>query len=117
MQQCVVGEAVGRAGSAVWQWERRARCPHHATVANLEAVLELEPGSLAKLLGFGGQIEANWEIRRVRLYSSRDAAGLQDLMLDPRWSSEGLFASLKVPPPAEHDTASRVTVPQLDAEA
>src|SRR6266545_1863462 len=41
---------------------------------------------------FGGQIEANWEIRQVRLCSSRDAAGLQDLMLDPRWSNEGLFA-------------------------
>jgi hypothetical protein len=41
---------------------------------------------------FGGQIEANWEIRRVRLYSSRDAVGLQDLMLDlglPRFDGQG----------------------------
>jgi hypothetical protein len=67
---------------------------------------------------FGGQIEANWEIRRVRLYSSRDAAGLQDLMLDPRWSSEGLFAFVEgLRRLAELDTASRVTVPELDAEA
>jgi hypothetical protein len=67
---------------------------------------------------FGGQVEANWEIRRVRLYSSRDAAGLQDLMLDPRWSSEGLFAFVEgLRRLAELDTASRVTVPELDAEA
>jgi transcriptional regulator with XRE-family HTH domain len=67
---------------------------------------------------FGGQVEANWEIRRVRLYSSRDAAGLQDLVLDPRWSSEGLFAFVEgLRRLAELDTASRVTVPELDAEA
>jgi hypothetical protein len=67
---------------------------------------------------FGGQIEANWEIRRVRLYSSRDAAGLQDLTLDPRWSSEGLFAFVEgLRRLVELDTASRVTVPELDAEA
>jgi hypothetical protein len=67
---------------------------------------------------FGGQIEANWEIRRVRLYSSRDAAGLQDLMHDPRWSNEGLFAFIEgLRRLAELDTASRVTVPEIDAEA
>jgi hypothetical protein len=67
---------------------------------------------------FGGQIEANWEIRQVRLYSSRDAAGLQDLMLDPRWSNEGLFAFVEgLRRLAELDTASRVTVPEIDAEA
>jgi hypothetical protein len=67
---------------------------------------------------FGGQIEANWEIRQVRLYSSRDAAGLQDLMLDPQWSNEGLFAFIEgLRRLAELDTASRVTVPEIDAEA
>jgi hypothetical protein len=67
---------------------------------------------------FGGQIEANWEIRRVRLYSSRDAAGLQDLMLDSRWSNEGLFAFVEgLRRLAEMDPASRVTVPKIDAEA
>jgi hypothetical protein len=30
-----------------------------------------------------GQIEANWEMARVRRYSSRDAAGLQALAADP----------------------------------
>ena len=52
LSQRVVGEAVGRTGSAVWQWEEGRGAPDHATVANLEAVLELEPGSLAKLLGY-----------------------------------------------------------------
>jgi hypothetical protein len=67
---------------------------------------------------FGGQIEANWEIRRVRLYSSRDAAGLQDLMLDPRWSNEGLFAFIEgLRRLAELDTASRVAIPEIDVEA
>jgi Helix-turn-helix domain len=67
---------------------------------------------------FGGQIEANWEIRQVRLYSSRDAAGLQDLMLDPRWSNEGLFAFVEgLRRLVELDTASRVTLPEIDAEA
>jgi len=67
---------------------------------------------------FGGQIEANWEIRRVRLYSSRDAAGLQDLLLDPRWSNEGLFAFIEgLRRLAELDIASRVTVPAIDVRA
>jgi Helix-turn-helix domain len=67
---------------------------------------------------FGGQIEANWEIRQVRLHSSRDAGGLQDLILDPRWSNEGLFAFLEgLRRLAELDTAARVTVPEIDAEA
>ena len=52
LSQRVVGEAVGRTGNAVWQWEEGRGAPDHATVANLEAVLELEPGSLAKLLGY-----------------------------------------------------------------
>jgi transcriptional regulator with XRE-family HTH domain len=52
LSQRVVGEAVGRTGSAVWQWEEGRGAPDHTTVANLEAVLELEPGSLAKLLGY-----------------------------------------------------------------
>jgi hypothetical protein len=39
-------------------------------------------------------------------------------MLDPRWSSEGLFAFVEgLRRLAELDTASRVTVPELDAEA
>jgi transcriptional regulator with XRE-family HTH domain len=44
---------------------------------------------------YGGQVEANWEMERIRRYSSRDTAGLQALITDPRWSNEGLFAFLE----------------------
>ena len=67
---------------------------------------------------FGGQLEANWEIERVKMYSSRDAAGLQDLLVDPRWSNEGLFAFMEgLRRLAELDTASRVSVPEIHVEA
>jgi hypothetical protein len=44
---------------------------------------------------YGGQVEANWEMERIRRYSSHDTAGLQALITDPRWSNEGLFAFLE----------------------
>jgi transcriptional regulator with XRE-family HTH domain len=52
LSQRAVGEAVGRTGSAVWQWEEGRGAPDEATVTKLEAVLELELGSLARLLGY-----------------------------------------------------------------
>jgi hypothetical protein len=64
---------------------------------------------------FGSEIEANWEIERIRLYSSRDTSGLRDLMLDPRWSNEGLFAfSQGLRRLAELDRTQRVAAPQID---
>jgi transcriptional regulator with XRE-family HTH domain len=64
---------------------------------------------------FGGQIETNWEIERIRLYSSRDPTGLRELMLDPRWSNEGLFAfSEGLRRLAELDTARRVAAPTIN---
>ena len=44
---------------------------------------------------YGGRVEANWEMERIRRFSSLDAAGIQALILDPRWSNEGLFAFLE----------------------
>ena len=41
---------------------------------------------------FGGQVEANWESEGLRRYSSQDREGLVDLIHDPAWSNEGLFA-------------------------
>jgi transcriptional regulator with XRE-family HTH domain len=52
LSQRAVGEAVGRTGSAVWQWEEGRGAPDHTTVTKLEAVMGLESGSLAKLLGY-----------------------------------------------------------------
>jgi transcriptional regulator with XRE-family HTH domain len=67
---------------------------------------------------FGGQVEANWEIARIRRYSSRDTAGLQALAMDPRWSNEGLFAFLEgLRRLAELDTVSRLALPRIDVEA
>jgi transcriptional regulator with XRE-family HTH domain len=52
LSQRAVGEAVGRTGSAVWQWEEGRGAPDPATVTKLEAALGLEADSLAKLLGY-----------------------------------------------------------------
>ena len=52
LSQRAVAAAVGRTGSAVWQWEEGRGAPDQATVAKLEEVLGLESGSLAKLLGY-----------------------------------------------------------------
>ena len=41
---------------------------------------------------FGGDISANWESESLRQYSSLDPEGLSDLLTDPNWSNEGLFA-------------------------
>jgi transcriptional regulator with XRE-family HTH domain len=67
---------------------------------------------------FSGQIEANWEMARVRRYSSRDTASLQALAVDPRWSNEGLFAFLEgLRRLAELDTVSRVALPEIEVGA
>jgi hypothetical protein len=44
---------------------------------------------------YGGKVNANWELEQIQLYSSRDTAGLQALIMDRRWSNEGLFAFLE----------------------
>jgi hypothetical protein len=67
---------------------------------------------------FGGQLQANWEVERIRLYSSRDTASLRDLLRDPQWSNEGLFAfSEGLRRLAELDTTQRVATPFIDVEA
>ena len=67
---------------------------------------------------FGGQLQANWEVERIRLYSSRDTASLRDLMRDPQWSNEGLFVfSEGLRRLAELDTTQRVAAPFIDVEA
>jgi transcriptional regulator with XRE-family HTH domain len=67
---------------------------------------------------YSGQIEANWEMARVRRYSSRDTASLQALAADPRWSNEGLFAFIEgLRRLAELDTVSRVALPDIEVGA
>jgi transcriptional regulator with XRE-family HTH domain len=52
LSQRAVGEAVGRTGSAVWQWEEGRGAPDQAIVAKLEKVLRLEPDTHARPLGY-----------------------------------------------------------------
>jgi hypothetical protein len=64
---------------------------------------------------FGNQIETNWEIERIRLYSSRDPAGLRELMVEPKWSNEGLFAfSEGLRRLVALDTSQRVAAPAIE---
>lgn len=44
---------------------------------------------------YGGHIEANWESSGLRLYSSLDRELLSELIVDERWSNEGLFALMQ----------------------
>jgi hypothetical protein len=67
---------------------------------------------------YGGQVEANWEMDRIRRYSSRDTAGLQAVATDPRWSNEGLFAFLEgLRRLAERGSVSRLALPKIELEA
>jgi transcriptional regulator with XRE-family HTH domain len=67
---------------------------------------------------YGGQVEANWEMERIRRYSSRDTAGLQALATDPRWSNEGLFAFIEgLRRLGELGNVSRLALPKIELEA
>ncbi|MGH4011292.1 MAG: helix-turn-helix transcriptional regulator [Pseudonocardiaceae bacterium] len=44
---------------------------------------------------YGGHIEANWESAGLRLYSSLDRELISELVVDERWSNEGLFALIQ----------------------
>jgi hypothetical protein len=44
---------------------------------------------------YGHLLEANWETMRLQRYSSLDHDGLLRLMVDDRWSNEGLFALIE----------------------
>jgi transcriptional regulator with XRE-family HTH domain len=77
LSQRVVGETVGRTGSAVWQWEEGRGAPDQATVAKLEAVLGLEPGTLAGPLGY------------VTAGADRSISVVEALNADPRLNDSG----------------------------
>jgi transcriptional regulator with XRE-family HTH domain len=66
---------------------------------------------------YGGRVEANWEMERIRRYSSLDAAGIQALILDPRWSNEGLFAFLEgLRRLGELGNLSRLALPTIEVQ-
>jgi transcriptional regulator with XRE-family HTH domain len=52
LSQRQLGNAAGVSKAAVSQWEVGRSLPIPATVPNLERALELEPGTLSRLLGY-----------------------------------------------------------------
>ena len=65
---------------------------------------------------FGGQIEANWESDGLRRYSSLDRDLLTELIHDPSWSNEGLFALLQGFRRLALTGEDRVDLPTIDWE-
>jgi hypothetical protein len=63
---------------------------------------------------YGGQIEANWESMSLRQYSSLDSESLAELVHDPAWSNEGMFALLQGLRRLEQIGGSRVNVPAIE---
>ena len=63
---------------------------------------------------YGGQIEANWESLALRQYSSLDSDSLIELILDPAWTNEGLFALLQGLRRLKQIRGSRVNVPSIE---
>lgn len=44
---------------------------------------------------FGGRIEANWESSNLQRYSTRDPERIAELLEDPAWNNEGVFAFMQ----------------------
>jgi hypothetical protein len=63
---------------------------------------------------YGGQIEANWESMALRQYSSLDSESLAELVHDPAWSNEGLFALMQGLRRLKQIGGSRVNVPAIE---
>jgi hypothetical protein len=62
---------------------------------------------------YGDRVQANWEAKRLHCYSTRHPERISDLIADPRWSNEGLFALLEgLRSLATHDP-SRVSLPPI----
>ena len=65
---------------------------------------------------FGGAIQANWETEGVRRYSSLDHDQLAELIEDPAWSNEGLFAFCQAIRRLAQLGGDRVNLPPIDLE-
>lgn len=63
---------------------------------------------------YGGQIEANWESMSLRQYSSLDCESLAELVHDPAWSNEGMFALLQGLRRLKQIGGSRVNMPAVE---
>lgn len=66
----------------------------------------------------GGACLPNWEAEEVQTYSSLDAFALAELVADPRWTEEGLFALVEGLRGLARQHAGRVSIPpQLEVVA
>jgi hypothetical protein len=63
---------------------------------------------------YGDRIEGNWETMQLRCYSSRDTNGLTQLVDDPTWSNEGLFAFIEGLRRLRQRRSPRVAIPRID---
>jgi hypothetical protein len=63
---------------------------------------------------YGGQVEANWESMALRQYSSLDSESLGELVHDPAWSNEGLFALMQGLRRLKQIGGNRVNVPAIE---
>jgi hypothetical protein len=63
---------------------------------------------------YGGFVEANWESVALRQYSSIDSDSLAELIFDPAWSNEGLFALLQGLRRLKQIGGSRVNMPAIE---
>ena len=79
LSQRAIARAVGRTPSAVWQWEQGHGAPDPQTVAKLERLLQVEPDSLARLLGYVPLLEV----------TSRPGTVLDAVNADPRLDEDG----------------------------
>jgi hypothetical protein len=65
---------------------------------------------------YGGLVEANWESSSLRQYSSLDHELLAELINDPAWSNEGLFALLQGLRRLSEIGGDRVNAPTIEWE-
>lgn len=73
----------------VWLW----RCTLTRNNRNLGSIID----DVEFWCRYGGHIEANLESAGLHLYPARDRELLAELIVDKRWSNEGLFALITDP--------------------
>jgi hypothetical protein len=65
---------------------------------------------------FGGDVTANWESDGLRRYSSADVDTVINLINEPSWSNEGLFAMLQGLRRLSETGGNRVNLPHVELE-
>lgn len=66
---------------------------------------------------FGGRIEANWESTNLQRFSTRNPEMLAELLEDPAWNNEGMFALMQGLRRLAEIGGERVQLPSVEWEA